>query len=137
MIIYDINAYLSADATMLSLTGKSPLVISPMIGYAEDTAPIILYEYLRKIEDNDLYFINCDVIRYMILDVNIDRAFAIRNRIIALLNHSDAIQSQAISSASSRLLSMNLTRSYDMPPNEVEGYYKISSYFDVMWIPKN
>lgn len=137
MIIYDINAYLSADATMLSLTGKSPLVISPMIGYAEDTSPIVLYDYLPRIEDNDLYFINCDRITYMILDVNIDRAFSIRNQIIALLNHSDKIQSQAISSASARLLRMNLTGSYDAPPNEAEGYYKISSYFDVMWIPKN
>ena len=137
MLIYSINDYVQSDATMMSLTGKDPLVINPMIGYDEDMAPILLYEYSPRVQDDFMYFIHHDTVRYVILDTDIDRAYAIRDRLLALLNHSDQIQLKNIDDTYGRMLYMTLYRSADRAPYEPDGYYAISAYFEFCWIPND
>lgn len=135
MIIYSINQYLQSDATLLSLAGKASITISPMIGYDEDTAPVIIYFYSPDIKSEEMYYIHHDTIWFTILDTDIARGYAIRDRIIALLNHSDLIQTKPIADTYGRLLYMNLYRSADRRPVNPEGYYEISSLFEFCWIP--
>lgn len=137
MMIYSINQYLQSDATLLSLAGKASITISPMIGYDEDTAPVIIYYYSPDIKSEEMYYIHHDTIWFTILDIDIARGYAIRDRIIALLNHSDLIQTKPIADTYGRLLYMNLYRSADRRPVNPEGYYEISSLFEFCWIPAN
>jgi hypothetical protein len=135
MILYSINQYIQNDATLLSLTGKASITISPMIGYDEDTAPVIIYYYSPDIKSEEMYYIHHDTVWFTVLDTDIARGYAIRDRIIALLNHSDLIQTKPIAGTYGRLLYMNLYRSADRRPVNPEGYYEISSLFEFCWIP--
>jgi hypothetical protein len=135
MIIYSINQYIQNDATLLSLAGKASITISPMIGYDEDSAPVIVYQYSPDIKSEEMYYMHRDTVWFTILDTDIARGFAIRDRIISLLNHGDRIQTKPIAGTYGRLLYMNLYRSADRRPVNPEGYYEISSLFEFCWIP--
>jgi len=137
MIVYSINDYIQTDATFLSLTEKDSFVINPLIGYDDDVAPIVLYDYSPRIKDEFMYYIHHDTIRYIILDTDIDRGYALRTRLLELLNHSDEIQTKDIDRTYGRMLYMNLLRSSDRAPFETDGYYQISSYFEFCWIPND
>lgn len=137
MIIYDINAYLQADATLLSLSEKESIIINPFIGYADEEAPIFLYQYSQDIKSEDMYYLHHDTVWYTILDTDVARAFSLRDRIIALLNHSDHIQEKNIDDTYGRLLYMNLFRSTESRPTTVEGYYQLSSLFEFCWVPND
>lgn len=135
MIIYDINSYLESDSTLLSLSGKASITINPFIGYEDEEAPIFLYQYSQDIKSEDMYYLNHDTVWYTVLDTDVARAFSLRDRIIALLNHSDHIQEKNIDDNYGRLLYMNLYRSTERRPNTVEGYYQLSSLFEFCWVP--
>lgn len=134
MIVYSINKYIQENNDIITLCGKTP-VINPMIGYDEDVSPILLYTYNPNIKSEDSYYIKHDIIKYVVLDTDASRGFAIRNKIIELLNRADLIQTDDIEKTYGRLLYMNLFRSDDRAPLQTEGYYQIISYFEFCWVP--
>lgn len=137
MIIYSINDYLQSDSTLLSLSEKNEIIFNPLIGYEEDTAPIIIYTYTPDAYNYDLYYIHHDTVRYSVLDTDIDRGLSVRNRIMDLLNLGDNIQQSNIDDTYGRLLYINIMRSSEERPYEPDGYYTLSSYFDICWIPND
>ena len=137
MLIYSVNSYIQNNAQLLTTADKESLVIFPMVGYDEEVAPIVLYDYLPDIKDESMYYIHHDRVIYTVLDMDAERGFAVRNNIISLLNHSDNIQLQNIDDTYGRLLYMNLLRSIDHQPRQVEGYYRFISIFEMCWIPND
>jgi len=137
MLIYSVNDFLQNDATILSLADKEEITIFPMVGYDEETAPIILYDYLPDIKDEHMFYIHHDRVIYAVLDTDAERGYAVRNQIIALLNQSDEIQLETIDDTYGRMLYMNLVRSADRQPTQPEGYYQFISIFEMCWIPND
>jgi hypothetical protein len=137
MIVYSINDYLQNDATLISLVDKETFIINPMIGYEDDVAPIVLYSFSPDIQNESMFYIHHDMLRYIVLDTDIDRAFAIRDQIISILNRSDEIQLVNIDDTYGRLLYSNLFRSTDFSPEYPEGFYQIGAHFEVCWIPND
>jgi hypothetical protein len=137
MLIYSVNDFLQNDATILSLSEKEEITIFPMVGYDEEVAPIIIYDYLPDIKDEHMFYIHHDRVIYSVLDVDAERGFAVRNEIISKLNQSDEIQLEAIDDTYGRMLYMNLVRSTDRQPTQPEGYYQFISIFEMCWIPND
>jgi hypothetical protein len=134
MIVYSINDYIETDATLLGILGMDSLTIQPFIGSEDSKAPFITYRYNQDIQNINLYYIHHDTIKYSIVDLDIDRGFKTRNRIIDLLNKADNIQIVNIADTYGRLLYSNLLTSSDSPPTQPDGYCIFSLYFEVCWI---
>jgi hypothetical protein len=131
--LYDINSYLKNDTALVSLSGKASLDIYPMVGYADDQPPILLYFYYPGIYSPELPWFNKDMIKYEILDNDADRLIRMGSRIQELLSTNYAFK---ISSASaSGKWGALLRGSTHSPIAQRDGFMRFELLFEIAWLP--
>lgn len=135
MIIYSINQYLESNSDLISTSGRGDITFRPFLSDDEEQSPLFIYQYSPDIKNGDMYYVNEDSIWYIILDNNIERGFHLQKIIIDLLNLSDNIQESNIDDTYGRLLYMKLNKTVQRQPTTVDGYYQLSSLFELCWVP--
>ncbi len=128
MIPYTVNTYLQSDTALKALMGGT-FLIEPYFGYQNEVAPILLYSWRPGIYSEDSFFIGTDILIYSILDTNIDRAFKIRKRLIAMLNVANHINT--LVDPDERLNWSFLMRSVDSGPQEKNGFVALDCSFEI------
>jgi len=130
--LFDINTYIKADATLLSLSEKSAIEIFPMVGYAESVPPIILYWYYPGIVSKELPWFNKDMIKYTVLDNDAERLIKMGNRLQDLLSSSDSVKIP--STTSSGKWGALLRGSTHPPAAQRDGFMRYELLFEMAWV---
>lgn len=136
MIAYAINSFLQSDTILQGYMGTDTFYIQPYSGESYSTAPIIVYEWRADIVGgaDHFYYIRNDFLTYTVYDLDIDRAYKIRERLIALLNVGSGITT--VTDTEVQPAWSFLRRTFDALPNAKEGYYGFSTVFEVGYKPK-
>lgn len=129
--VYDVNAHLKADSELANIAGKQ-MSFFPVVGYAEENPPFVIYFYSPAIPSVEAYWNRFDTIRYSIYDSDADRLFKIGERFIAILGSADNVQKTGgIEPDNVRVLSSQLLFTSVFEPIEKEGWYQMDLDFGV------
>lgn len=129
--VYDINEYLRNDSDLANIAGKT-MNFFPVVGYASETAPFVIYFYNPGIPSVEAFWNRFDTIRYSIYDSDADRLFQIAERFIDILGSGDTVQKPGgIAPDNVRVLSSQLLSSTVIEPIEKEGWYQMDLDFSV------
>jgi len=90
LAVYDINSYLSSDATLQSIAGKT-MSFFPIVGGGNEAAPFVVYYLSQEIPRVEAWWNRYDTVSYTLYDTDIARLFRIGERMIELLSKGDAI----------------------------------------------
>ena len=134
--VYDVNNFLKADATVVSIAGKQ-MSFFPVVATDNEAAPFVVYFYNPVIPDVERYWHRCDFIKYSILDTNVDRLFQLSERFIEVLGRGDQIaQSGGIGGTDVRILCTHQLGSNLVAPLEVNGWYRMNLDFKICFVAR-
>jgi|LakMenE01Jun11ns_1017448.scaffolds.fasta_scaffold9959632_23 hypothetical protein len=132
--VYDLNAFLKADATITSIAGKT-LNFFPVVATDSEPAPFVVYFYNPMIPDVEAYWMRYDAVKYSIFDTNADRLFRLSERFVEILGHGDQIQtSGGVNGTDTRIFSCYQTGSNLIAPLEINGWYRMNLDFKLCYV---
>lgn len=137
MIVYDLNAVISAGADWATLNAGTTPEILPLSGYADSEPPFIIYSWIPTIVSAEKYFQQKMLVRYFVYDNDIDRMNAIVEEMKDLLNKGDdldSIRSLVPVGSNYRILWSILSGGMPGIPLEREGFAFSSVEFEVGYI---
>lgn len=127
--VYDVNQFLKNDTELQTIAGKE-MNFFPVIGYATEPPPFVIYYFYPSIPSVEAYWNRFDNIRYSIYDIDVDRMFKIAERMIYLLGRGDTVsQTGGIESVNHRFKSAIFVGSSVLEPLEKEGWYQMDLDF--------
>lgn len=129
--VYDINAYIKDHSDITSLLGRE-LSIFPTIGYADETAPFVVYFFSPYIPNVEAFWSRRDVVIYEIYDTDMDRLLNIGEIIMDLLGKGDQIsQPGGVAGTDVRILSTEVVSASVQGPMERDGWYMMEIQFNI------
>lgn len=132
--VYDVNTFLKNDSVLQTLAGKT-MNFFPVIGYATEPAPFVIYYYNPSIQSVEAFWNRIDTVRYVIYDNDVDRLFKISERFIYLLGRGDTVgDAGGITSANYRFKSSVFAGSSLLEPAEKDGWYQMDLDFRIYWV---
>lgn len=127
--VYDVNDFLKNDSTLQTIAGKE-MNFFPVIGYATEPPPFVIYYFYPSIPSVEAYWNRFDNIRYSIYDIDVDRMFKISERMIYLLGRGDTVgKTGGIESDYHRFKSAIFVGASVLEPLEKEGWYQMDLDF--------
>lgn len=134
--VYDVNNFLKADATVVSIAGKQ-MNFFPVVATDNEAAPFVVYFYNPMIPDVEQYWHRYDYIKYSILDTDVDRLLQLSERFIQVLGRGDQIaQSGGIAGTNVRILSSYQVGSNLVAPLEINGWYRMNLDFKICFVAR-
>lgn len=129
--VYDINGYIKDHSDITTLLGRE-LSIFPTIGYADETAPFVVYFFSPYVPSVEAFWNRRDVVVYEIYDTDIDRLLNIGEIIIDLLSKGDQIsQPGGVAGTDVRILSTEVVSTSVQGPMERDGWYMMEIQFNI------
>ena len=109
------------------------LSFTNVVGYQNETAPLILYQWRPGNYNVERFFIRVDNIRYTILDDEFDRGILVAERMEQLLNIGDGAHA-AIASTNYRIFASDLKIGETGAPLEREGWYSVRLDYKIEYV---
>lgn len=129
--VYDINNFIKTHTNVTGFLNKE-IEIFPTIGYADETAPFIVYFYSPSIPSVEAFWNRKDAVIYSIYDTDIDRLMNLGEILIDILSKGDEIsQASGVAGTDVRILSTEVVSSFVEGPAERDGWYNMDIQFNV------